>query len=622
MAIKKVVHVEEQKPPQFMGKFVHGKIRVADEHSVDGDMVEGEFVKSHGLHWITAALIIVGDMAGGSMIALPTAIQQSGSYLGFILYFLGDSWRILLRHWPHYHHEFTRKPYAEIGEKALGKVSKTIASISVNLSQFGIVVVFFLLSAKNIHDFLLTYTERVPSVCIWILIIWVVVFPLTLLKSPEDFWFLIVASGVCTGLTVVLIITSGFIDFEACYPESKQAEFNVISLFIGLGTIVFAWGGHATFPTIQHDLKKPKDFTKAVVLSFSIVTLFYIIVMVTGTLVYANSLRYSIINSLQTPWIQQTANILIAIHCILSTLIMINPLNLEAEEFFGAPQTFGIQRVLARENRLLETGRDEGVVSFKDMLKYNSKLALVFCISVIVAGVVCGSIATGTSIREIAATNFELPCYLKPFLKESVPQTTASTNCCGMYQNLAELAQKLAEKKSKESIAWINKFASDNSVIKKAAPSKKSVAKKTEPVKKFVAKKTESSKKTTQSIANLEDDQDEDAFEEIEEEQQDLANLYSVEEQTAPKKHGSAMPNKMIAYKDGKMSAAEINRCVNKAIELGEQFEARGRSHLSPVMKHKLALACCTSFKKLCLKTMHLLKNLLEMEPSHQQTIN
>jgi hypothetical protein len=48
------------KPPELIGKFVHGKIRVSGEHSVDGDMVDGEFVRSHGLHWIIAALIIVG----------------------------------------------------------------------------------------------------------------------------------------------------------------------------------------------------------------------------------------------------------------------------------------------------------------------------------------------------------------------------------------------------------------------------------------------------------------------------------------------------------------------------------------------------------------------------------
>jgi len=261
----------------------------------------------------------------------------------------------------------------------------------------------------------------------------------------------------------------------------------VINLFVGLGTIVFAWGGHSTFPTIQHDMKRPKDFNKSILLAFSVATLFYLIVIVVGTITYGNSIRDSIINNLQTPWINQAVNILISVHCILSTLIMINPLNLEAEEFFGIPQNFGIQRILvrggimvaiafvsetlpnfgpvinligastftltciifpnlfylylkARENKVLETRRDDGPVSFKEMLRRNTKLAVVFCGLVVVAGVVCGTIATVTAAREIASTHFELPCYLKPFISEDMKQASSSINCCGAYQNITTLA--------------------------------------------------------------------------------------------------------------------------------------------------------------------------------------
>lgn len=49
-------------------KFVHGKFQEPEEHTKDGDMVDGEFIRSHGLHWATAALIIVGDIAGGQVI--------------------------------------------------------------------------------------------------------------------------------------------------------------------------------------------------------------------------------------------------------------------------------------------------------------------------------------------------------------------------------------------------------------------------------------------------------------------------------------------------------------------------------------------------------------------------
>jgi hypothetical protein len=40
-------------------------IATISSESGDGEMVNGEFIKSHGMNWIVAALFLVGDMAGG-----------------------------------------------------------------------------------------------------------------------------------------------------------------------------------------------------------------------------------------------------------------------------------------------------------------------------------------------------------------------------------------------------------------------------------------------------------------------------------------------------------------------------------------------------------------------------
>jgi len=176
---------------------------------------------------------------------------------------------------------------------------------------------------------------------------------------------------------------------------------------------MFAYGGHTTFPTIQHDMKKPKYFARSMFIGYTIVTVFYVLVVIAGNAAYGNSLRDSVINSLQTPWMQESVNVLIAVHCILATLIMINPVNQEAEEYFGVPQEFGLQRVgirtailfgivllaesvptfgpivnllgastftltsmilpslfyvylVAREEKIAETGADDGPVSFPE----------------------------------------------------------------------------------------------------------------------------------------------------------------------------------------------------------------------------------------------------------------
>lgn len=94
----------------------------------------------------------------------------------------------------------------------------------------------------------------------------------------------------------------------------------------------------------------------------------YIPVVTTGYLSYGDSIRDSIIESIQTHWIQQAINILITIHCtyttapamtlsklanngrslgLLTITLLANPLNQEIEELLGAPQS----RFFTREGK-------------------------------------------------------------------------------------------------------------------------------------------------------------------------------------------------------------------------------------------------------------------------------
>nr|CAD2193561.1 unnamed protein product [Meloidogyne enterolobii] len=126
---------------------------------------------------------------------------------------LGKCWLILQRRWPViYKDNHCREPYPEICMRALGPRFKNLASICIQLNQFGICVVFLLLSSKNIQHFLKAFFDINFSFCLLILILALLLFPFTLLKSPEDFWWAAVLSAGTTTIAVILICFGTLMD--------------------------------------------------------------------------------------------------------------------------------------------------------------------------------------------------------------------------------------------------------------------------------------------------------------------------------------------------------------------------------------------------------------------------
>ncbi|KAH7721062.1 Protein Y32F6A.4 [Aphelenchoides avenae] len=325
----------------------------------DGYFKKGQFVRNQGMHWVLAGLFCVGDMAGAGIVALPTAMIQSQFWPGLIIcglmalvalassVFLGRCWTILIRRWPEYR-THCRKPYAEIGFRALGRPAKIAVSVCINTTLFGATVVFLLLSAKNIHDFMDAFFAKSISFCFLIIVVAVALLPVVMLKSPQDFWWAIVAGMASTAVATVLLSIGAALDYSDCAPSRHMPDFTLLNYFLALGTFLFTFGGLAAFPTIQHDMKKPHEFTKSAILAFAVICAFYIPVVTTGYLSYGDSIRESIINSIQTKWIQQAVNVMITLHCLLTITLLVNPLNQEIEEVLDAPQTFGWKRFVIR----------------------------------------------------------------------------------------------------------------------------------------------------------------------------------------------------------------------------------------------------------------------------------
>ncbi|CAJ0920067.1 unnamed protein product, partial [Mesorhabditis belari] len=457
--------------------------------------VSMEFAKSK-MHWIIAAIFLVADMVGGGVVVMPVAFKQSGMMMGCLFmvvicvifeytgWELGQVWVIMQERWPLYK-QHCRKPFPEMAKKSMGTMAQRLTSAAILITLFGISVVYLLLSANIIHYFLYDYLYIPISLCGTIVVLALLISPFTLLKSPGDFWIVVVFAMVTTVLSVAMIIYGIFLDHGACAPQAKYSGGDSGGVLFAMGTFLFAFSGHYVFPTIVNDMRHPKKFSYSIAWGFLVVLLLYMPLSVYAYFVYGDSMEKSVIYSVQTRELQFGANLMIAAHCILTLVIVINPVNQEVEEYFNIPHKFGIGRVLVRMTILLfvlftgltmpdfgpvmnlvgsstiplgcvvmpalfylwinaatEEQWGKGVIpSIKQVYQRTPKI--VFWLNIFVMGValVGGAVGSYKAVIAMIETEFSAPCYFRGSeLLISKGNTTIIhmvQTCCGWAKNIS-----------------------------------------------------------------------------------------------------------------------------------------------------------------------------------------
>ncbi|VDO36699.1 unnamed protein product [Haemonchus placei] len=458
----------------------------------------------HGLHWAMAAVFVVGDMAGGGMIALPNALTCSGLIPGLILISLcalcsgytglqlAYNWTMLQKRWPMYR-GICRKPYGEIAFRACGQRMRSFIAVMVCLTQFGFATVLILLAAKNTAILLHFFFSIKINFCWLIVIVGLIVWPATMLRSPMHFWQVAVFSALSSSIAVCLLVIGFVHDAPVCGQDTSYRAFDLRNFFMAYGTMVFAFGGHAVFPTIQNDMRKPRLFTRSVWVAISVIVTYYVVISVMGYFIYGASVGDAIIPSVQLQWVQQTVNLMIALHVITTIVIVFSPLTQQVEEILRIPHHFGWQRFLVRSvlfwtvifvalslpnfgplldligastmsmmtmimpsifylflcrKILIKEGKrspdapdDEGA-TFKDILNYVPRRVLSLIsnrLHVLAFGIIGGLAATGFSIVALSSADVAAPCYVQYIRQGGLPFVASrdgTVNCCGLFQNI------------------------------------------------------------------------------------------------------------------------------------------------------------------------------------------
>lgn len=75
--------------------------------------------------------------------------------------------------------------------------------------------------------------------------------------------------AMLTTVLAVIVVVIQLIIQAPDFKTSVYSDYSFRSFFLGFGTILFSFGGAATFPTIQNDMKDRTKFPYSVVIAFA-----------------------------------------------------------------------------------------------------------------------------------------------------------------------------------------------------------------------------------------------------------------------------------------------------------------------------------------------------------------
>jgi len=413
-------------------------------------------VKQGGLGVITAAIFLAGEMAGSGVLALPFAMLGTGWFgLVLILLFtvnagfsgtrLGLCWIMLEERYEEFRGE-VRDPYPAIAEKAVGKLGRIASVIAISLTLYGGGCVFIVLIAQLLRS-MISAAGFDLSLCIWMVIVAACLTPLTWMGTPKDFWPIAVGALITTCVACLLIIVNCIIHGttleERVFPAPTFG-----GLFKAFGSIMFAFAGASTFPTIQADMKDRSKFNISALMAMGVLFAIYFPMAAGCYFSLGEEVVPNIVLAMSSGWQRITVEIMLLLHLITAYPIITNPPAQFFEQMLNIPSDFNWKRCAFRSLSvacllfIAETVPSFGAIldlvgastvtlltfvfppffymkladaskDKKEWVERNIPLwERVYCWALILIGIIGGCCATYTAGYNIFNSSLSVPCYI------------------------------------------------------------------------------------------------------------------------------------------------------------------------------------------------------------------
>jgi len=188
------------------------------------------------------------------------------------------------------------------------------------------------------------------TVCWWLIICAIIFTPLSWLSSPRNFKFVAIIALSATLAAVLVVIVKVAIEEPNYTPQYPPPNFQ--SFFIGIGSIMFCFGGAVAFPNIQNDMADRSKFNHSIVIAFSVLLCLYLPVGFLGYYEFGNWVNVNILLQITGPSVTIT-KVLFLFNNAFTYILVINPVSQTLEERLGIRNELSWSRCLLRSTLVL-----------------------------------------------------------------------------------------------------------------------------------------------------------------------------------------------------------------------------------------------------------------------------
>ncbi|PHT50200.1 hypothetical protein CQW23_09947 [Capsicum baccatum] len=193
--------------------------------------------------------------------------------------------------------------YPDIGDRAFGTSGRILVSVFMNLELYMVATGFLIIAGDNIHSLLPDVNFEFWGLEVggkqgFVIIVALVILPTVLLKNMSILAYVSASAVLATLVIIGSIFWAATYDGIGFHKSGLLVNWGGIPLSFSL--YAFCYCAHPVFPTLYTSMKKPKHFSKVMLLCFMFSTVTYASIAVLGYSMFGSDVESQITLNLQT----------------------------------------------------------------------------------------------------------------------------------------------------------------------------------------------------------------------------------------------------------------------------------------------------------------------------------